>query len=378
MKFSINRSKFVEQLNNVQFAISSRSTIPVLSGIKLVAQNNQLILTGSDADISIEASIEVDEESQLEIEKTGSIVVMPARMLMEIVKKLPDETVVIELKESTQVSIDSKTSSFVINGIEADQYPHLPEIDADKRIRLPAQLFKQIIRQTVIAVSKHESRPILTGVEFFIENNQLTAVATDSHRLSRRTITLEESYSNSLSFVIPGKSLTELNRIISDDIESLDLYVTDSQVLFAIPQINFYSRLLEGNYPNTDQLIPSESNTKVILDADLFEAAVDRASLLSHAGKNNVIKLIIAEDHMEVFGDYPGIGQIEEDIPFKSIEGDSIEISFNPDYMKQALNAFGPVEVGIELIGALRPFIIKPSDGSLDFVQLITPIRTPE
>ena len=162
MKFSINRSKFVEQLNNVQFAISSRSTIPVLSGIKLVAQNNQLILTGSDADISIEASIEVDEESQLEIEKTGSIVVMPARMLMEIVKKLPDETVVIELKESTQVSIDSKTSSFVINGIEADQYPHLPEIDADKRIRLPAQLFKQIIRQTVIAVSKHESRPILT------------------------------------------------------------------------------------------------------------------------------------------------------------------------------------------------------------------------
>ena len=192
------------------------------------------------------------------------------------------------------------------------------------------------------------------------------------------TITLEESSHNSLDFVIPGKSLTELNRIISDDIETLDLYVTDSQVLFAIPQINFYSRLLEGNYPNTDQLIPSESNTKVILNADLFEAAVDRASLLSHAGKNNVIKLIIAKDHMEVFGDYPGVGQIEEDIPFQSIEGDTIEISFNPDYMKQALNAFGPVEVSIELVGSLRPFIIKPSDGSLDFVQLITPIRTPE
>lgn len=378
MKFSINRTYFVEKLNDVQLAISSRTTIPILTGIKLTASGNQLTLTGSNADISIESTLVSNKESALSIDQVGAVVVQPARMLTDIIKKLPDQEVEIEVTDNYQVSIKSETSSFVINGIDADQYPHLPEIDTSKKISLPVNLLRQVIRQTTIAVSNHESRPILTGVQFLIEDGKLTATATDSHRLSKRIIPLEEADGQNFQFVIPGKSLTEFNRLLDDDLETVDLYMTESQVLFDLPHTHFYSRLLEGNYPNTDQLIPTESNTSVLLPAEDLKAAVDRASLLSHAGKNNVIKLVINNQTMEVKGDYPGVGKIEENIPFESIEGDDIEISFNPDYMKQALNAFGPTQVSIELVGSLRPFVIKPGDGNDNFVQLITPIRTPD
>ncbi len=378
MKFSIKRSELIKRLSDVQLAISAKTTIPILTGVKLQLTNNQLILTGSDADISIESTLVADENNQLQIEEEGSIVVQPARMLVEIIRKLPDDIVHLELAANQQISVESDTSSFVINGIEADQYPHLPNIDTSTNISLPIDLLKQVIKQTVIAVSHHESRPILTGVHFKIEGQQLTAVATDSHRLSKRVISLDQAVDQNYEFVIPGKSLTELNRLMEEEEESIDLYVTENQVLFSLSHTHFYSRLLEGNYPNTDQLIPTDSNTQIELQAQQMQAAVDRASLLSHAGKNNVIKMIVTQDQLEINGNYPDIGKIEEEIPFESINGSEIEISFNPDYMKQALNAFGPIDVQIELVGALRPFVIRPANGSDDFVQLITPIRTPD
>ena len=350
-----------------------------MTGIKLEAKENQLRLIGSDADISVESFItNTEDNSPLEVAVTGGIVVKPARILSDIVKKLPDEEVTLEVVNQSQVAITSDTSSFVINGLDIQQYPNLPEVDRSSGIVLPSLLLKQVIDQTVIAVSKHESRPILTGVQFVIDEGVLTAVATDSHRLSRRSVPVNSTQSQHQEFVIPGKSLTELNRLMTPEIENVTLYVADSQVLFEVGQNHLYSRLLEGNYPDTSRLIPTESNTQVILEARALAAAVDRASLLSHAGKNNVIKLSIAENHMEVSGDYPDVGRIEEDIDYESIDGESIAISFNPDFMKDALRAFGPIDVKIDLIGALRPFTIRPADGSNQFVQLITPIRTPE
>ena len=379
MKFTINRSLFVQQLVNVQYAISSRTTIPILTGIKLDATDEYLALTGSDADISIEAFIQIaDEDAQLSIESSGSIVVLPARILSDIVKKLPDELVTIEVIDNTQVSISTETASFVINGIEGSQYPRLPEVQTDDQFTLTNPLFKQVISQTTISVSNQESRPILTGVQFSIEDKKLTAVATDSHRMSRRIIPLETENDRDYEFVIPGKSLTELSRLMGDTVENVDMFISDNQVMFKLPNTYVYSRLLEGNYPETNRLIPNETNTKISLGAKDFSNAVDRASLLSHAGKNNVIKLSVADNHLQVTGNFPDVGRVEEDIDFDKIEGEAIEISFNPDFMKQALNAFGNVDVMVELVGPLRPIVVRPADGNDNFIQLITPIRTPD
>lgn len=379
MKFTLNRSLFVQQLVNVQYAISSRTTIPILTGIKLDATDEYLALTGSDADISIEAFIQIaDEDAQLNIESSGSIVVLPARILSDIVKKLPDELVTIEVIDNTQVSISTETASFVINGIEGSQYPRLPEVQTDDQFTLTNPLFKQVISQTTISVSNQESRPILTGVQFSIEDKKLTAVATDSHRMSRRIIPLETENERDYEFVIPGKSLTELSRLMGDSVENVDMFISDNQVMFKLPNTYVYSRLLEGNYPETNRLIPNETNTKINLGAKDFSNAVDRASLLSHAGKNNVIKLSIGDNHLQVTGNFPDVGRVEEDIDFDKIEGEAIEISFNPDFMKQALNAFGNVDVMVELVGPLRPIVVRPADGNDNFIQLITPIRTPD
>lgn len=377
MKFSINRTVLMKHLADVQLAVASKSTIPILTGLKVELTHQALILVASDADISIEITIEANEETALDIQQTGSIVIQPAKMLVDIIRKLPDERVHIEVKDAKQVAIKSDTSSFMIAGIDASEYPHLPEIDQTAPIQLPVPLLKRLIKQTVFAVSHHESRPILTGVHFMIDSQGLKAVATDTHRLAKHKVDLDTGLDQTYSFVVPGKSLAELNRLMGEDDEHIDLFIAQNQVLFSLGQIDFYSRLLEGNYPDTDQLIPSDTQTSIRLQAKDLQAAVDRASLLSHAGKNNIIKLIVEANRFEINGNYPDIGKIEEEIPFQSIQGNDIQISFNPDYMKQALQAFGPVDVCIELVGPLRPFLLKPVEEEDHFIQLLTPIRTP-
>lgn len=379
MKFTIKRSAFLKSMADVQLAISSRTTIPILTGIKLTADPDGLTLTGSDADISIETYLSAeDENNELTIDQTGAIVLQPARFLSDIVKKLPDESFSLEVLDHFQVAITSASSSFTINGLDANHYPRLPEIDAQDRFMLPVRLFKQVIKQTVIAVSTHESRPILTGVQMTIQDSQLKAVATDSHRLSRRVIPLDVEKDKHYNIVIPGKSLTELSRLLDDDLENLEMIITENQVLFKTKDTSFYTRLLEGNYPDTDRLIPSNTATQVTLDANVLLGAVERASLLSHEGKNNVVKLTVESDFIQISGNSPEVGKVEEEVSFKKIEGDPIQIAFNPDYMKAALNAYGPMEISLQLVTSLRPFILVPADHSRDFIQLITPIRTPD
>ncbi|WP_028273924.1 DNA polymerase III subunit beta [Atopococcus tabaci] len=379
MKFTIKRSAFLKSMADVQLAISSRTTIPILTGIKLTADPDGLTLTGSDADISIETYLSAeDEDNELTIEQTGAIVLQPARFFSDIVKKLPDENFSLEVLDQFQVAITSASSSFTINGLDANHYPRLPEIDAQDRFMLPVRLFKQVIKQTVIAVSTHESRPILTGVQMTIQDSQLKAVATDSHRLSRRVIPLDVEKDKHYNIVIPGKSLTELSRLLDDDLENLEMIITENQVLFKTKETSFYTRLLEGNYPDTDRLIPSNTATQVTLDANVLLGAVERASLLSHEGKNNVVKLTVEPDFIQISGNSPEVGKVEEEVAFNNIEGEPIQIAFNPDYMKAALNAYGPMEISIQLVTSLRPFILVPADDSRDFIQLITPIRTPD
>ena len=379
MKFTVNRLELLKKLRDVQLAISNKTTIPILTGLKLEVNKEGIKITGSNSDISIESKIFVDdEEANLQIEETGSIVLQPARFFADIINRLPDENFTFEVNTQLQASISSSNSFFTINALDAASYPYLPEIDTSESFKLPVQLLKKVIEQTVIAVSKHESRPILTGVNFSINDGKLKAVATDSHRLSQRIIPVEVPEGLNFQIVIPGNSLTELSKVLTDDIEEVSISIADNQILFMTEDTFFYSRLLEGNYPQTDQLIPSESTTQIELDVSVLKGAVGRTSLLSHAGKNNVVKLTVENGELQLTSNSPEVGYVEEDVVVREVNGEDMDISFNPDYLRDALKTFDTNKVTLKLISTLRPFVIVPAaaESDYDFVQLITPIRT--
>ena len=189
-----------------------------------------------------------------------------------------------------QTVIRSGPSEFNLIGLDADEYPHLPQIEEDYVFKIPTDLLKAMVRQTVFAVSTSETRPILTGVNWKIENNVLNCIATDSHRLALRKAQIEISEDANYNVVIPGKSLNELSKILADGNELIDIVITENQILFKAKNLLFFSRLLEGNYPDTSRLIPTESKTEIVLHAKEFLQAIDRASLLARESRNNVVK----------------------------------------------------------------------------------------
>lgn len=377
MKFSVNQTAFINQINNVLRAISSKTTIPILTGIKIVVSDNGITLTGSNADITIQSTIATTESSnELVIDEPGAIV-LPARFFSEIIKKLPEKTVTVNVHDGFQTKITSGSAEFIINGQDANNYPHLPEIESDATIKVDADLLRDVIDQTRIAVSKQESRPILTGIHVLLADGVLTAVATDSHRLAQRKVKVETGDA-SYDVVIPGDSMTELSRLISDEKDPVDLQIAENQVLFKFGNTLFYSRLLEGNYPETSRLIPDTADTTIEVDAGKFLSTIERASLLSHQGHNNVVKLTIDPDQgiAKISGDSAEVGNVEENVMADSVKGAELEISFNPDYMSDALKSFGQSTILISFTSALRPFTMVPTENKDDFIQLITPVRT--
>lgn len=379
MNFTINRPAFISQLNNVLRAISSKTTIPILTGLKMVVDQDKITLTGSNSDITIESVIDASNEDYGLVVKEPGAIVLPARFFSEIVKKLPDQQVTIEVTNGFQAEITSGTAKFQINGQDAGNFPHLPEIETENTITLANDVLKEVIRQTVIAVSKQESRPILAGVHFTLQDGLLTAVATDSHRLSQRKVALENVDSGiNFDIIIPGKSLDELSGMISDADEEVKVQVSENQVLFIFGNTHFYSRLLEGNYPETSQLIPTTADTTMELEAGTFLASIDRASLLSHESRNDVVKLTLqpASNRVQISSDSPDIGTVQEEVATTALDGQDLEISFNPNYMKDALRSFGQATIKISFTSPLRPFTLVPTEDKENFVHLITPVRT--
>ncbi|WP_159723120.1 DNA polymerase III subunit beta [Enterococcus sp. CSURQ0835] len=375
MKFTINRARFIQELQTVQRAISTKTTIPILTGVKIVLTAEGLNLTGSNADISIETFLTADDEkAALTIESTGQVV-LQARFFSEVIRRLPETTFTLEVLDSYQVLITSGAAEFTVNGLDAENYPHLPVIEEQNQLSLPVHVLTKLISETVFSVSQHESRPILTGVHFMLKGSDLLAVATDSHRLSQRMIPIEQAGSE-FDIVIPGKSLTELARSLTDEEEEVEISIMENQVLFKTKNMYFYSRLLEGNYPDTNRLIPTSFNTEITFSVPTFLAAIERASLLSHEGRNNIVRLAIEADTVTLYGNSPEIGKVEEELIYEAVTGDPLEISFNPDYMKDALRAFGDMTITIKFISAIRPFTLEPSVGENAFIQLITPVRT--
>ena len=378
MKFTINRPAFINQLNNVLRAISSKTTIPILTCLKMVVTDHSVILTGSDADITIESTLDASDSSYgLSIEEPGAIV-LPARFFNEVIKKLPDKQATIEVFNGLQVRITSGTAEFTINGQDANNYPHLPEVESENTVELASDMLREVIDQTRIAVSKQESRPILTGIHVTLNNGILTAVATDSHRLAQRKVELPETADRDFDIVLPGASMTELAKMIADEKDGVKMQITENQALFIFGNTHFYSRLLEGNYPETSRLIPESSDTRLEITASDLLASIERASLLSHESRNNVVKLSVNPENKiaTVSGTSADVGNVEEEINADQIVGNPLEISFNPDYMRDALKSFGQTKILISFTTALRPFTLVPTEEKANFVQLITPVRT--
>ena len=377
MKIIIDREALVQSVQDVMKAVSPRTTIPILTGIKIAATSQGVTLTGSDSDISIESFIPTEEEDKVlvEVVETGSIV-LQARFFSEIVKKLPENTIEIEVQPNFLTVIRSGKAEFSLNGLDAEEYPRLPQIEEENVFKIPTDLLKTIIRQTVFAVSTSETRPILTGVNWRVEDGELICTATDSHRLALRKAKIETENQQSYNVVIPGKSLNELSKILDDSNDPVDIVITANQILFKTKHLLFFSRLLDGNYPETTRLIPTDSKTDIIVNAKEFLQAIDRASLLAREGRNNVVKLTTLNDGIiEISSISPEIGKVTEEIQSESIEGEELKISFSAKYMMDALKALDGTDIQISFTGAMRPFLLRPlhSDSML---QLILPVRT--
>ncbi|MGO1881861.1 MAG: DNA polymerase III subunit beta [Staphylococcus equorum] len=375
MEFTIRRDYFIAQLNDTLKAISPRTTLPILTGIKIEVKNNEVILTGSDSEISIEITIpkQVDGEDIIEVAETGSVV-LPGRFFVDIIKKLPGKEVKLSTNEQFQTLITSGHSEFNLSGLDPDQYPLLPQVSRDDAIQLSVKVLKNVIAQTNFAVSTSETRPVLTGVNWLIQDSELICTATDSHRLAVRKVALEDESENK-NVIIPGKALSELNKIMTDSEEEIDIFFASNQVLFKVGNVNFISRLLEGHYPDTSRLFPENYEIKLGINNGEFYHAIDRASLLAREGGNNVIKLSTGNELVELSSTSPEIGTVNEDVKASNVDGGNLKISFNSKYMMDALKAIDNDEVEIEFFGTMKPFILKPKDDD-SITQLILPIRT--
>ena len=376
INFSINKNLFLQALNTTKRAISLKNAIPILSTVKIDVTNEGITLIGSNGQISIENFISIkNENAGLLVTSSGSIL-LEATFFINVVSSLPDVTLDFKEIEQKQIVLTSGKSEITLKGKDVDQYPRIQEISASNPLMLETSVLKNIINETAFAASTQESRPILTGVHFVLtENKNLKTVATDSHRMSQKKIVLEKNGDN-FDVVIPSRSLREFSAVFTDDIETVGIYFTNNQLLFRSENISFYTRLLEGNYPDTDRLIPTEFTSIVTFDKNNLRYAMERARLLSNATQNGTVKLEIINGVVSAHVNSPEVGRVNEEIDTESISGQDLTISFNPTYLIDSLKAIDSEKVTISFISAVRPFTLVPNDDAENFIQLITPVRT--
>lgn len=376
IQFSINKTVFLQALTITKRAISSKNAIPILSTVKMEVSTEGITLTGSNGQISIENFISTqDENAGLLISSPGSIL-LEASFFINVVSSLPDIVLDVREIEQQQIVLTSGKSEITLKGKEAEQYPRLQEVSTAEPLILKTSVLKETINETAFAASTQESRPILTGVHFVLtENKYLKTVATDSHRMSQRKLTLDKSGDN-FNVVIPSRSLREFVTVFTDDIETVEVFFSNNQMLFRSEHISFYTRLLEGTYPDTDRLIPTEFNTTAIFDTSKLRQAMERARLLSNATQNGTVKLEITGGQVSAHVYSPEVGRVNEELDTLDVTGEDLVISFNPTYLIDALKAANSEQIKISFISPVRPFTLVPNAEEIDFVQLITPVRT--
>lgn len=370
MKFIIKQEILLESLYHTSRAISPRNLIPILTGIKFDLTNEGLYLSASDTDISIRCLIPTKDI--VEVKEYGSIVI-GGKYIVEIVKKLPNTNITIEVMDGHKMLVSTDNTEFNLNGINAEEFPNLDLEETKEPIILKTNIFKKIISQTFFATSKNESRPLLTGINFRINDNFMEVISTDSYRLAKKTIQLDKTIDNPLNIVIPGKNLLELDKIIGDNNECLELHIFENKVLFKYKEIIFLSRLLSGTYPATSSIIPNDFEVQIECGCNNLFEMIDRASLLTSDRDKNTIKLELANNEMIISSNSPEIGKVEEKLIVSS--NDEISISFSSKYMLDSIKSFETSNITIYMNNDNSPIIIKSKEDE-SLIQLVLPIKT--
>ncbi|MDA8353605.1 MAG: DNA polymerase III subunit beta [Firmicutes bacterium] len=377
MKFRISRSALTDGVSQVSKAVSNKTTVPILTGIKATVDENGLWLTGSNSDLTIQVCIPTrqDDKELVKMETMGSVV-LPGRIFSDIVRKLPGDEVEWVVDDRWKTVLRSEQAQFELKGLDPEEYPRLPQFQEDQMFSLPSDLLKSMIRQTGFAVSTSEARGVLTGVLWRMEEGRLTFVATDSHRLSRRQADVEAPEGLTVeNMVVPGKSQSELGKILADRTGWVDVILSENQMMVRADNLLFFSRLLDGPYPDTNRVIPQGGKTEVRVSTKEILQSVDRAALISRDGRDNVIKWTVKKEGVvQVHSAAQDVGSVLEEVSAQ-VDGEEMSLSFNAQYMLDALRAVDSDEIQILLTGAMTPFLIQPADRE-DALHLIVPIRT--
>ena len=374
MKFTIKKDLLLEALNKVARAISTKNLIPVLAGIKFELKKKKLTLTASDNDITIQTSIESNSDEDFKIENEGSIIIQ-GKYILDIVRKLPDKYINIEVVDELKILIYTENSEFNLNGISESEYPNIGLEESKKKVIINASSFKNIVNQTAFASSNEESKLVLTGINFNIVGDVLECNSTDSYRLARKVVKLDKESEENYNIVIPSHNIVEFCKILSEDDEIVELHIFNNKILFKTGNLKFESRLINGTYPNTSNLLPDDSLLVVSTKLADFYDVIDRVSILTSDKEKNIVTLETTDEWLILRSSSAEIGRVEEKMPITKNNSENIKISFSAKYMMEALKSFSTETVDIHFVGEIKPILIKSNEDTT-LTQLVLPIRT--
>lgn len=363
MKFVCKKNILQEAISIAQKAVTGKTTMPVLEGLLIKAEDNTLTIIGSDTDLSIETKCDIESVSP------GSVVV-DAKLFGEIIRKLPNDMVEITTSENNSLEIYCQKSKFSLMHMDANDYPTLPTINENMIFNLPQGVLKNMIKGTIFAIAQDETRPILTGVLFEVKDSKLNMVALDGYRLALKREYMDTN--NTISSVIPGKTLNEISKILDDSEEIANITFTTNHILFNLGNTKVISRLLEGEFIKYSSIIPEEYNLKITAKRNELLNCIERASLMAKEGNTNLIKLDIQEDNLIITSNSQ-LGKVKEEMSI-ILQGQPLEIAFNSKYLIDVLKIMEEEEIDMEFSSAVSPCIIRNKEQD-DCIYLVLPVR---
>jgi len=362
MKFRIARDAFLDSLQQVQHVVSTRTTLPILSNVLIEASGNSLRLTTTDLDVGVSGTV------QAEVSKEGSTT-LPVKRLVSIVRELPNAEVEIAVDGKDVASITCGPSFFKIIGLAHGEFPPLPDFKGSKEYKIPQVLLRESLKKTSYAISNDETRYVLNGIFTAFKEGKLTLVATDGRRLAMVENDLEFPASHETDFIIPTKAVQELQRLLGDEGEAV-ARLSDNQIAFEVGASLIVSKLIEGNYPNYRQVIPSEARESLAIGREALLETARRVSLLS-SEKSNSVKLVVGDGSIDVTANSPDIGEAKETMSV-SYSGKEIAIAFNPEFLMAPLRNLEDEEIQLDLIDEMSPGVLR---GSGSFLYVLMPMR---
>lgn len=375
MEFLVDSEYFNRAIADVSKAVSQKTPFSILSGIKIIANSESLIVIGSNDDIIIEQVIpmEIDGGQVLEVKEAGSVV-LSAKYLSELVRKLPGK-IHLTVNEKQIATLKADEIVTTLNGFHAEEYPRLPQMEETTHIRMQSTDLIEMINQIAFAVSKSEARAVLTGVHMLFEETKLTCIATNSHRLAWRELTIDSDVRG--AFVVPSKSLLELTKLIQKTTGIISIFVADRYIVFKTNLTTLYSRLIEGNYPNVAGLFSKNARTMITVNTKQLLKGVDRACLFASEWKNNNLHIEIKDgSKLKITSNSSEIGKIEETQTINKFAGETeLIISLDGSFLIEALKAIKEEEIKISFGGPMRPILMEPV-GNNSYMHLISPVRS--